>query len=873
MADMDSATWRRIQDLFHRAADLSEPERGAFLDAECAGDPALRDHVLELLHEDAGGASLLDRGVGHVAQDVLGDQVPASLAGTLGPYRIERVLGEGGMGIVYLARRTDLDSVAAIKILRDAWLSPARRDRFAVEQRTLAQLNHPLIARLYDAATLPDGTPWFVMEYVDGVPLTEYCRARASSIDERLRLFRDVCEAVQHAHQHAIIHRDLKPSNILVTADGTVKLLDFGIAKHLEDADLGAEHTRTGLRPMTPAYAAPEQIRAGRVGIHTDVYSLGVVLYELLTGSLPFDLSRRTPAEAEVIITTHDAARPSVAARRAGGARGIGNAAWSDLDVLCLTAIHKEPARRYPTVEALVRDIDHYLNGEPLEAQPDSVRYRVGKFVRRNWRPVSLASAVAVTIVALVVFYTIRLAGARNAALAQAARTERIQQFMLKLFEGGDQDVAPADSLRVVTLLDRGVQEARALDGERATQAELYETLGGIYMQLGKLDRADSLLRMSLDERRTLLRGDHPDVASSLVSLGLLRDAQAEYDDAERLARQGLAMTRRTLPPNDPAVAKAVSTVGRVLEDRGRYDSAIAMLDTAVQLQSRSGDSSADLAASLTELANSHFYAGHYAISDSLNRRVLAMDRQLYGSRHPNVADDLINLGAIQFEYGHFTDAERYYRQALDIIRSWYGIDNPETASALTMLGRALIAEGRFADADEMLRQALAIQERVYGPVHPRVASTLNELAKEAQQRGDYVVAARDFQRMADIYRQVYNDKHYLIGVALSNLAGVYQDQKRYAAADSILRGVLRRYAEVLSPDHQLVGIAHIRLGHTLLLERRFKDAEGELRQGVGVLTKQDTPPARWLTMARTDLAVVYDSLDRPAKPGTPASR
>ena len=300
---MDSATWRRIQDLFHRAADLSEPERGAFLDAECAGDPALRDHVLELLHEDAGGASLLDRGVGHVAQDVLGDQVPASLAGTLGPYRIERVLGEGGMGIVYLARRTDLDSVAAIKILRDAWLSPARRDRFAVEQRTLAQLNHPLIARLYDAATLPDGTPWFVMEYVDGVPLTEYCRARASSIDERLRLFRDVCEAVQHAHQHAIIHRDLKPSNILVTADGTVKLLDFGIAKHLEDADLGAEHTRTGLRPMTPAYAAPEQIRAGRVGIHTDVYSLGVVLYELLTGSLPFDLSRRRGAEAEVIST------------------------------------------------------------------------------------------------------------------------------------------------------------------------------------------------------------------------------------------------------------------------------------------------------------------------------------------------------------------------------------------------------------------------------------------------------------------------------------------------------------------------------------------------------------------------------------------
>ena len=239
------------------------------------------------------------------------------------PTASSELLGEGGMGVVYLAEREDLGNLVAIKILRDAWLSPARRERFLSEQRTLAQLNHPSIARLYDADTLADGTPWFVMEYVDGLPLTEYCRQRQSSIDERLQLFRSVCEAVQYAHQHAVIHRDLKPSNILVKRDGTVRLLDFGIAKQLESLDAAGGPDANGLRLMTPAYAAPEQIRDGPVGVYTDVYSLGVILYELLAGRLPFDLSNRTPAEAETMIVEQEPEKPSAVARQAGETPGL----------------------------------------------------------------------------------------------------------------------------------------------------------------------------------------------------------------------------------------------------------------------------------------------------------------------------------------------------------------------------------------------------------------------------------------------------------------------------------------------------------------------------------------------------------------------
>src|SRR3981081_2008343 len=373
---MDSARWDRIQRLFHDAADVPQGEQRVFLEAACGGDEELIVDVLAMLDQDASGHSLVDRNLADVGQETLAKSVPASLIlKEFGPYRILKLLGEGGMGVVYLAERPDLGTQVAVKVLRDAWLSPARRERFASEQRTLAQLNHPLIARLYDADTLDDGTPWFVMEYVDGVPLTQYCREHECSIEERLHLFRSVCEAVQHAHANAVIHRDLKPSNILVKSDGSIRLLDFGIAKQLESRDLQVDQTMTGLRMMTPAYASPEQIRGDRVGISTDVYSLGVILYELLTGQLPFDLSGLTPAEAATIIAEHEPGKPSAAVKRTTDSRSnshtlsVSKTAWADLDVLCLSAMHKDPRRRYRSVEALMRDVDHYLNGDRMEAR------------------------------------------------------------------------------------------------------------------------------------------------------------------------------------------------------------------------------------------------------------------------------------------------------------------------------------------------------------------------------------------------------------------------------------------------------------------------------------------------------------------------
>lgn len=873
---MDTARWHQIQNLFHDAAGLPQGEQRGFLQAACGGDEDLIVEVLAMLDQDARGHSLLDHNIADIAQETLANAIPASLIlKEFGPYQILKLLGEGGMGVVYLAERRDLGTQVAVKILRDAWLSPARRERFASEQRTLAQLSHPLIARLYDADTLDDGTPWFVMEYVDGIPLTDYCRKHECSVEQRLQLFRSVCEAVQHAHGHAVIHRDLKPSNILVKDDGSVRLLDFGISKQLESLDLQVDQTMTGLRMMTPAYASPEQIRGDRVGISTDVYSLGVILYELLTGQLPFDLCGLTPAEAASIIAEHEPGKPSAAVKRTTDSdansrtlslslRSLSKTAWADLDVLCLNAMHKDPRRRYQSVEALIRDVDHYLNGEPLEARPDTLDYRIGKFVRRNRRAVAATAVIVAVIVGLITFFTVRLAKARDTALAEAARTQRIQQFTANLFQGGDPSAGPSDSLRVVTIVDRGVQEAKTLNHDPKVQAELYQNLGSIYQKLGKFEPADSLLQSALEQRKSLFGADSPEVAESLTALGLLRSDQAHLEEAEQLTKQGWEMAKRHLPPNHPAIAKATLAYGRVLAERGSYDQAIAALNESVRLQSAPGAAPADLATSLSALADAHYRTGHYDICKSLYTRVLEMHRQIYGERHPLVADDLGSLAAVQRDLGYYSEAERLDRQALDIAQSYYGNNHPKTAGCLTALGESLTYESKYDEAVSSLDQALAIQERVYGPVHPSVAETLNELGNVASMRDHLDEAEARFQRAADIYRAVYGDHHYLVAIALSNVAGITYDKKDYPRAEQLFRDVIRRYKETLPADNVNLAIAHIKLGRVLLRSNRSKDAEPETLAGYEILIKQSSPSTSFIHAARKDLAAEYEALNQP---------
>ncbi len=623
---------------------------------------------------------------------------------------------------------------------------------------------------------------------------------------------------------------------------------------------------------MTPAYASPEQIRGERLGTQTDVYSLGVLLYELLTGQLPFDLSEETPAQAERTVTQGEPLPPSV--RRLSAAadaiprdQRIGKGAWSDLDVLCLTAMHKDLQRRYRSVEALIRDIDHYLKGEPLEARPDSQRYRLAKFAQRNRRSLSATVAVSAMFIALVVFFVLRLARARNTALAEATRSQRIERFMLNLFDGGDKSAGPADSLRAVALLDRGVQNARTLNAEPAVQAELYQTLGNMYQKLGRFDQAEPLLRSSLERRKSLAGQDSHDVADSLVALGLLRLDQGQLPEAERFVREGLAMDRQHLPATDPAVGRAMSAMGRVLEERGAPGEAIKILDEAVRLQSASHEATMDLSDSMSALATAQCYVGHLPLAESLFKRALAMDLALFGAIHPRIADDYYDLGAVQHDMGNDAEAEQYYRKALAIKQSWYGKEHPDSAFMTVAVGQSLIYQRRYDEAAPLLQEALAIQERIFGKVHPQVAMGLNVLGLLEIRRGHLTDAEKDFTRMADIDRAVYGDKHYDVGLALLNLGEVHLAEKNNTRAESEYREALACcFPENLPTGHggPARAIAQARLGHALVLERRYKEAESHLMAGYEVLIKEPGQQAKRIHDARQDLITVYERLNEP---------
>jgi serine/threonine-protein kinase len=796
----------------------------------------------------------LDRDVAETARDLIG---AAPVPRMVGPYRLDNLLGEGGSSVVYLATRTDLDHHVAIKILRDAWLSPARRDRFLLEQRTLAQLDHPGIARFHDADSFADGTPWLAMEYVAGVPITEYANREALDLSARLRLVRTVAEAIQHAHQRAVIHRDLKPGNILVTDSGAVKVVDFGIAKHLETSE-DSDPTRTGFRFLTPAYAAPEQLARTAIGTWTDVYALGAVAYQLLTGSAPHDAANRTTDELLALV------RQGPPAPSTRLPPGTSRHVAAEIDVLLATAMHAEPERRYPDMGSFIADIDHLLGGEPLRARPDSFSYRAGKFLRRHASAVAAGVAVLLTITALVTFYTVRLRASRDAALIEAARAERVQRFMQSLFEGGDPTAAPADTLRVLTLVDRGLQEVQSFAGDPRTQSELLLTLGGLYQKLGRLGRADSLFQAALAERRGRAGQGSGEVSDGMLALGLLRLDQARLDDAERLVREAIAIDSAARPAGHVAHAAARTALGRIQEAQGDYPRAIATLEQALRLHAASDSGSVEYWAAAALLANAHFYAGKYDTADSLNAQVLEFDRRSRGAGHPAVAEDLINLGATEFERGKYAEAEGYYKQALAINRAWYGGDHHVVAANLTMLGRALIRAERWEEGAGSLGEALAVRERVFGPNHPNVASTVNELGTVALRRERYDEAERYYRRALDIYRSTYNGKHYLIGIALSNLGSVRMGQKDNAGAEQFLRESLAMFQATLTPEHSNVGIVRTKLGRALLRQGKYREATLECSAGLDILIKQSSPAMSFVTNAKADLVAAWTALGRP---------
>ncbi|MBV8847308.1 MAG: tetratricopeptide repeat protein, partial [Bryobacterales bacterium] len=761
-------------------------------------------------------------------------------------------VGSGALGDVWLAEeqgKLGAERKVAVKLLRNL----SRPDLAANEIKSQAKLEHRHIVRLYNHGVLNDGTVWLAMEFVEGEPLDEYCKNHHCSMEQRLLLFHSICEAVSYAHSQMVDHGDLKPSNILVKADGEPKLVDFGFARRLHATGDAAAHAP--VLGLTPGYAAPEQFLGESPGFRGDIYALGVILYELLSGEHPFDISKHSFAEIESLKTgSHQREPPSAIAKRtsASSRDRLSDSQWRDLDALCRKAMDSDAGQRYSSVEALLHDLDRYLRSEPLAARlPHTRAYRAGKFLRRNRTAVVASSLVFAAIALIVTASIVRIANARNQALAEAARTRRIQQFMLDLFGNGDQQAAPGKDLTVLAAIDRGAASIASLSSDPDTQAELYLTLGRMYDQLNQFSKAGELLQRGL-EKSEAVGAETTRTVSALVQLGLLRGDQAQTAEAEKLIRQALDLAHRLrLKPNDPLLVNAESSLGKVLVQAGSYDKAIAILEPLVRQSPSSEEETVNLTETLTDLGVAQQYKGNYEAAESANRRALDLDRKVHGNLHPRVAEDLSNIATTKTTTGKYAEAEVLYRQAVAIDESWYGPDNPEVLQMKTMLALTAMQSGKDAEAEKLLRNILPLQERAYGSVHPVLAFTHDVLGKLAEKREDLATAEVEFSRGFEINRQLFGVKEYRTAISANNLSGVLLKEHHYARGEALLRPAVQVLTEKPLPGNMSVGLAELNLGESLLRQNRYQEAIAPLSAAYELLNGGSDTVAKRREVAR----------------------
>jgi len=877
--------WKRVQGLFHDALPLSEEEREAFLSRACE-DPALRTEVEALLQAHADPAAVFGQDPEVLAA---GLEVAAetSIGRLIGPYRVLRKLGQGGMGAVYLAERPDIDKQVALKVVRDVFASPERIQRFMLERRVLARLNHPGIARILDAGMADDGAPYFAMEYVEGTSLTDYCDRHRLGVTARLKLFVMVCAAVQDAHRNLIVHRDLKPSNILVTEDpesglsphrqgsgrAQVKLLDFGIAKLLEEERGDAMLTQTGSGVMTPAYAAPEQIRGGDVTTATDVYALGLLLYALLTGRLPYEVKGRPVHEIGEAVLHAEPRKPSVmigaaeavAAQQSASPEQLRRRLQGDLDTICLTALQKDPLHRYASAGELLADVERHLDGLPVAARPGTLGYRLTKFASRHRAPVVAFTIVLLAFITLAVFYTVRLAEQRNRAQAEAEKAGQVSAFLIDLFEAGDPYAASSDSLDVHTLLQRGRERAEELAAQPEVQAKMLDVLGQVYMRLSRYEQAEPLLRQALTLRRRHLGADHLDAAESLANLGLLFHQQGAYDSAEVALREALAIGERKLPDGHPNLASHLDDLGVILSDKGDYKAAEVVYGRALQIRRHLYiEPHKDLGKSLNNMAVNFYYQGDYAAAEQYYREALAVDRAVFGPAHPEVATDLANLGKLVEEQEDYAVAESLLTEALRIRRAKLGEVHYETALSMSQLGGMLLRKGDYEQAAAYLREALAVYERVLGPDHPSVGTAVTNLARTLRGQGDLDGSETLFRRAVAIYRESLGGQHPYTATSLCNLADLLRRKGQYDAAEVYFLEGLAIFEAVLPPDHWQLAYNRNLFGALLVAESRFAEAEPLLLESYEKLGVHFGDRHQRTLEAARHLVALYEAWNKP---------
>jgi serine/threonine-protein kinase len=836
---MDAERWQRLSPLLDALLELDPDTRERSL-------ASLREEDPQLAEDLAGLLALEEEGDDFLSEPLVAPLPGARPDAVIGPYKLERLLGEGGMGQVWLASRADglYQRRVALKLLRPGLADPNLRLRFTRERQILARLGHPHIARLLDAGISADNQPYLALDYVEGEPITDWCRARGIDVTACVRLFLQVCEAVSHAHANLIVHRDLKPSNILVTPLEEVRLLDFGIAKLLDTAEQAPDNTRTGLRAFTLHYAAPEQIRGEPVTTMTDVYSLGVVLYELLSGSKPYRLKRQTDAEWEEAILGVDPLRPSsTLMRRSDDDKTADPAALrrrarqlaGDLDNIVLKALAKRAEQRYPSVEALALDLQRYLDGKPVHARPQSLAYRLRKYAGRHRWALGSATLVAATLAAalgIVVWQSRQF-------VQEGARAQALKDFVVGLFEnaGSTPEGVPLD---VRQLLDAGVARGdRELARQPEARAELFGVIARLRLGLGDYDDADRLLG-----RQQAIIAALGDVPASLrlestTDLGHTRRMLGHYDDCIAGMRPWQVLARREEHQLPAQASGFYSQLGRCLRYAARYDEARVMFERSLALRRDPLKNDAGIVENLADLATLRASTGETARAQRELSDALALLRARVGERHPLAIDILRSLCSLRRDQGDTRGAERDCRSALALALDLHGPRHRATVDARRQLAALHVDEGRYNEAAAEFASAQAWLLARLGMEHEEVARNYNSLAIVDWERNDAASALRNLDRAIAISRKPGNEA--MLAGHLFNRAMVLHELGRNTEARLQLHESLR-LRRALPGNHdgsvgdtlRLLGEVDAALGDKAAAGAQLRQAVALTRAGYG---------------------------------------
>jgi len=905
---MSPEEWRRIERVVDQALDLAPAKRAEYLADACGDDCALRSAVEEVL-AGASGVGFLDSPAGAYAAPLISGQSADRDAddepGTqIGPYRVLRELGRGGMGAVVLAERADgqFTQRVALKLIKRGMDSDEIHARFLAERQILARLHHPNIARLLDGGVAADGRQYFAMEYVEGTSITAHCDALRMPVDERLRLFAQACEAVRYAHNALVVHRDLKPSNILVTAAGEAKLLDFGIAKLLRDDPAGLDAhalTQAGMLLLTPDYAAPEQVRGTPVTTATDVYALGAILYELLTGRRAHRFATRTPMEVARVVCDVTPERPSVAVLHAvddndspatapsndeiARLRGteparLGRRLRGDLDTIVLTALHKDATLRYASTDALLEDLRRYAANEPIRARGESFPYRAQKFLRRHRAGIAAGTALFVTLIAGVASTTWQARVARR----EAAKATAVKDFVISLFTASDPSESRGRDITARELLARGRLSAdTGLAHEPALKAEMLNTLAGIYRELGfyaasdtlfgraatlaastygaesgevatiltgwgltlyqsgAYERADSLLTKALAYRKKALNTPGPDAAESMANLAAVVEAKGDLDRAEQLYRNALAISRRYYGERSLKVAEDLSNLGVTLWRGGKLQAADSATRAALEIRRKLQDGEhPQFIISQHNLAGVLLALGKLDEAETLEREVVAKRRHVYPQGHNDVAIALQQLELILEARGRYEEAESTLVEALAVRRKWLGESHPETITLIANIGVLDYRMGHLAEAAAATRQAVDGFQRTLGASHPTTVTTRTNLGVILTEQGAYAEAEPMLRDALTSRRAMFGDSSAVVAQTLRHLGLWYYARHDTGQAESSFRDALRIYRQALPEGHFRTAEALTSLG--ALLADRGCSAEGEqlLREALAIRVK-----------------------------------